>query len=360
MLDSLNMYPNAPQIRTANDIHNALVSMGGRTNAAARYSQSAKISSLANRTVMNQVAAGYCEGVSLDWIRRALLPKPRSDGSAPRRLAFAGNKPGRDLRHADTQIKFETKQAEYQNNWSRSVLQQHAVSNWYPAFEAKYQRAANQIQNSSLSQQEKNRRLQRLGELEAAEQDDIESKRAQLAAAKQTWDGSAAMQKIWWGFSQALDKRLKDEREAAGKQGGPSRGFSRLHITAAQNSREFSGGISEFMRMVLMDPAFQTNCAAQLVVAPPGAAGGHAVAVLRLNTSNYVFFEPNFGTYIFDLASKLLNAVVFLFRDGYPRIEGQGHDAHVYQVNGRINGRYTIFQGRETSVPGPDQILRPA
>lgn len=65
-----------------------------------------KISSHANQTVMNQVAGGYCEGVGLDWIRRALLPKMRPDGSAPRRLNFAGDKPQRDLRHADAQLKF--------------------------------------------------------------------------------------------------------------------------------------------------------------------------------------------------------------------------------------------------------------
>ena len=37
-----------------------------------------------------------------------------------------------------------------------------------------------------------------------------------------------------------------------------------------------------------------------------------------------IFFEPNFGTYMFSKASSLLAAVVFLFRDGYPRIQGQG------------------------------------
>jgi hypothetical protein len=63
-------------------------------------------------------------------------------------LNFAGDKPQRDLRHADAQLKFETRQAEYQNNWSQPVLQQHASPNWYPAFEARYQTAANRIQNS--------------------------------------------------------------------------------------------------------------------------------------------------------------------------------------------------------------------
>lgn len=150
------------------------------------------------------------------------------------------------------------------------MLQQHASPNWYPAFEARYQTAANRIQNSNPNQQEKNRRLERLGELEAAEEDDIEKREPNSPP------------RIMRG--------------------------------------NFSGGISELMRTVLMDPAFQTNCAAQLVVA----------------------------------------AGVFLFRDGYPRIAGQGHNAHVYQVNGRVNGRYSIFQGRQTPVPGPDQILRPS
>lgn len=279
------MHPT-PQIRTVADVHNALVSMGGRTNDAARYSQGDNIKKHANRTVMNQVGAGYCEGVTLDWIRRALLPRVRPDGSAPRRLNFAGDKPQRDLRHADAQIKFEDprKQAEYQQSWERPVLQQHNSSSWYPAFEAKYAALANRIQSSSLDQREKNRRLHRLGELEAEEEQDIENKRAQISAAHSAWKTSPAMQKIWWGFSQALDKRLKEGREASGKQGGPSRGFSRLQITAAQNARDFSGGVSEFVRTALIDPAFQTNCAAQLVVARPGGAGGHAVAILRLNT----------------------------------------------------------------------------
>ena len=206
---------------------------------------------------------------------------------------------------------------------------------------------------------EKDRRLERLGELEAEEEDTLVDKKNAVVAAHRAWNRSPTMQKIWWGFSQALDKRLKEDRDARGKQGGPKRGFSRLHITASQNAKDFSGGVDQFVREVLNEPAFETNCAAQVIVAPPGGANGHAVAMMRLNTSNYLFFEPNFGTYRFLLKPELLAAVVFLFRDGYPRIEGQGNDAHAYQVNGHVSGRYTIFQGRENPVPGPEQILLP-
>ena len=350
-----------PQIRTAADVHNALVGMGGRTNDAARYSQGENIRKHANRTVMNQMAAGYCEGVSLDWIRRALLPRVPTDGSASRpRLNFSGDKPERDLRHADAQSKLQDprNQAQYKAGWDQAFRQRYNQLAWSDAFEAKYRTAGARIQSSNLTQAEKNRRLEQLGEREAEEQDSLVDQQNAVVEAQRAWNNSPTMKKIWWGYSQALDRRLQQEREAKGKQGGPSRGFSRLQIVAAQNARDFAGGVNEFVRTALMDPAFQTNRAAQLVISPPGGANGHAVAILRNNASLFVFFEPNFGTYIFPRASQLLAAMVFLFRDGYPRIEGQGHDAHAYQVNGRASGRYTIFQGRETPVPGPDQILR--
>jgi hypothetical protein len=348
------MFPNAT---TRQGVHEAIISLGGRTSERSRFSQAEKTATLTNRTVMNQVRDGYCEGITLDWVRGALLPKSRPDGTAAGRYTFDGNKGSRDLRQANAQIMFTNNQATYQNQWSNALRQQHTASNWYPALEAKFSGFASRIENSDLSRQEKNNRLRRLGELKAQEEVQIEDKRQVLADANTAFTRSPVMQKIWWGYSKALDDRLKNEREANGKSGGPSRGFSRLEVVVAKNPSLYSGGMREFSRTLLMDPGFQPSSAAQLCIAPPGGGGGHATAIMRLNNSTYIFFDPNFGTYVFAKPSELMAALIYLFREGYPNIAGQGHDAHSYEVNGQVTGRYAILRGRATPVPGPDQLL---
>jgi len=309
------MFPNAT---TRQGVHEAIISLGGRTSERSRYSQGEKAARLTNRTVMNQVRDGYCEGITLDWVRRALLPKSRPDGAAAGRFTFEGNKGSRDLRHANAQIMFTNNQVTYQNQWSNALKQQHSANNWYPALEAKFSGFAARIENSNLSRQEKNNRLRRLGELQAQEEDEIEAKREILANANAAFNRSAVMQKIWWGFSQALDDRLKNEREARGKSGGPSRGFSRLEVVVAKNPSIYNGGMREFSRTLLMDPAFQSSCAAQLCIAPPGGGGGHATAIMRLNNSTYIFFDPNFGTYVFAKPSELMAALIYLSAKAIP------------------------------------------
>ena len=281
---------------------------------------------------------GYCEGVTFDWIRRALLPKVKEDGSASPKIVFVGNKPDRDLRHAKAQIDFETKQVEHQDSWEDEVLKQHHSLNWYRELDQEFAGYADPIERSDLSRTEKDRKLERQAETRAGGPE--RSRNKEPYSPKPSRDGVTGrlFQKTWWAYAKALDKVIEEQRKTAAKRAVPVVD-SAVSMSSRVKSKIYSGGIGEFVTNVLKDPYFRTNCAAQMVISRRSGASGYAIAIFRLNTSVYILFDPNVCTYAFTLPSALRSAIVYLFTIAYPNMEGGG-DAHVYEVDGQIKGRF--------------------
>ena len=311
--------PRSIQRLTRDQVHQKLIALGAASSDARRYSQREKIDALnateyatTHKTVLQQVGKGYCEGLTLDWIRRVLLPKETP------KVTFEGTKPERDLRHAKVQAEFQdkTKQAAHMDNWDTELRRQYAAAT-------------------------------------------SDEERAILRKANDEWCEKSTVQSMWWSFSKTLDADIAEQRLEAGKAGGPNRGFSRLDVVAGNNPTLYTAGIWEFVTKVLTDSEFKTNRAAQLVLSQPSSGGSHAIAIWRMNTSIFILFDPNLGTYGFRLASELRAALEYIFKTAYPNMEGAG-DAHIYEVGGQIRGRFSIFEGRATPVPGPDQLLPPA
>lgn len=94
---------------------------------------------------------------------------------------------------------------------------------------------------------------------------------------------------------------------------------------------------------------------------PKEGVSGHAFAALHQNQGpEYHPFDPNFGTYKLT-TEKLREAVVYIFKTTYPNVPGGNNsDNKAYEIGGKVEGEYTIFQGGLHTVPTPLPVLKPA
>ena len=158
---------------------------------------------------------------------------------------------------------------------------------------------------------------------------------------------SSAIEYGWRDLAAKLDENLKEDRRSRADDPWAavtlSRPYSKLGIVGSTKRRIYKFGVREIIRQLLDDNRLEGSCAALLSIAPPlSDTVGHAVAILPQIVGKYYFFDPNFGTFWYD-RKDLIEAVAYLFIEGYPQ-EAATRDGHEYQIDGKINGGYTIFE----------------
>ena len=340
--------------------------LAGMGASIGTYSQSDRIDRLADANLKKQVSGGYCAGAVLDWIRRALLGgkvtyadvSPRQD----RRAAVAWTEQSAATKTAFLQREMDAINDEYARAFKAKQLELNAAATAKDdaAHAELKRRTAEYAARQGMTQPMYDElvKLARAGyDLQIAR---IEDERQRgVAAAKATLDAertaktsSPVMERFWKEFATKMDVVLEKDRVARGKRDRSARGFSNLIVARAIEATEFPG-VAALIEAVIRDPALQPNFAADVTIAPPTeGATGHAIGILRRNTGDrYVLFDPNYGTYEFT-ASNLRDAVKFLFLKAYPHSPtAVGADAHVYEINGRVKGGYTIFENAGASAP---------
>jgi hypothetical protein len=164
--------------------------------------------------------------------------------------------------------------------------------------------------------------------------------------------GRPALEHFWKGYAKSMDEQREAERSAREKTTESTHGFGKLQVGKSLNAREWPGGIADFAKTILLDPAFLPNRAAFVGVGVPGGGTGHAIAIQRRNTGNeFYLFDPNFGVYALT-GSKVRDAMVYLFTIHYPNSTGGGNDDHAYEKDGKAWGEYAIFESAQPAAQG--------
>jgi LSD1 subclass zinc finger protein len=331
------------------------------------YNQSARLEQLADATLKKEVSGGYCAGAVLDWVRRAV------QGG---KVTYADVAPRQDRRAAVAWVENSKKTKDaFLKREMDAINDERAKS--FKAGQVEVNDAAHLRDKAAVA--DLNRRLSEYAERQGMTQpmydqlaalarasyqmqlDNIEHDRVQgveAARAKANADAAAKtsspiMERFWKQFSTKMDAVLDKDRAARGKRGPTSRGFSNLIVAKSVDTMEFAGGVKALIEAVVHDPAFHPNFAAYVSITPPLAdATGHAIGILRRNTGDrFVMFDPNYGTFEFT-GTNLKEAVQFLFKRAYPHSPSAvGSDSHVYEINGRVKGSYTIFENTGACSP---------
>ena len=123
---------------------------------------------------------------------------------------------------------------------------------------------------------------------------------------------------------------------------------SGLTVTKLSLIKDYNppNGLLTLMNKVMAeDKALQANCGVLLGLHPPDHSTGHAVAIHRLSSGKYHFFDPNYGVYEMVEARMVIVAVRFLFERVYGYCEDVQDDNHRFVVNGKVAAAYTVYQG---------------
>lgn len=332
-----------------------------------RYYQSDRIKSLSDAKLKKSVEGGYCAGVVLDWIRRALLGG---------KLGFAEDKDRQNLRAATAQVTQSPEKVDlYRKQKLESLKAGVATKKNTLSAEArqKLDKAGKDLQHivdlidqktglSLAQRREYYDKAQKQYDEQVAEINaDSQLNKGKLDAALHKWTNKSNMEQYWAEFVRVMDERLAQDRAKKPNKAGPSKcRFTDLTIVKSVDKQEFPG-IAALIDELIHEPEFQGNCAASLGVTPPEAgATGHAVGILRRNTGEeYHLFDPNFGTYKIP-ATKLREAVVYIFKTAYPNLPtGNKADNKPYEVGGKVKGDYVIFEGQLQKVACPTPSLQP-
>ena len=332
---------------TLEDVHNQFVEKGAAE--IGRYYQKGRIDKLQSQPVKSKVEGGYCGGVCMDWIRRALVGA---------KLTFKEDKNYQDHRAAEAQIllKKEAKEGFSDAKWagveSKTLPYKTQNSQLDVQLVAKQQQYNTQVQSipkdGPVALQ--NQAIQKANKL-ADEVDAIlgtmNANTAEISKLIDEWNAwlkDPLMCRYWQTFAGEMNKLMELQRQQRAKMGPSRYGFDKLKVITAIDQKEYSPtGMTQLIDEVTV--GLSTSHAAHVGIYPSAGGSGHAIAVLRVSMFNYVFFDPNFGTYRLRKES-LRDAVPWLFREGYPSITvAKPSDAHSYEVDGKVKGDYTIFAG---------------
>ncbi len=299
-----------------------------------KYSQSKRID--ANKTLKNRLSSGMCAGAALDWLRSVLL-----GGDAAKGPSDTGSMAAHIVQLNSTQQIFYNKRKADLTKLHDS--QRDECNKDIAELGVKLQTTLNNaLTRPGMTQALYDRLQDRAMDLY---NDEVErtkayyqSKMGQINSRLQT---SSLHQQFWVEFGKIVDGKLN------------MNAYSRLTVGACSSSTIYGppNGLLTFLNTVLTHHALQAGSGAVMGIAPPGAGAGHAVAVHRLNTGDFHFFDPNFGIYKLT-ARDVLRAILFLFLKAYPHMEGGNKaDNQDYEVNGRVECDFLIYRAPGASPP---------
>jgi hypothetical protein len=344
------------------EVHSRLRSWGTEIG---QYHQSERIATLPNERLKSVVSGGYCAGVALDWIRRALVSGKDSytDGNLRQdvRVAYAWTQQTSEKKNNFLQQKLTSLNSGVNLKLGRD---QEEANREIAEVDRKIDLAFEKLNRATdLTQRQRQEAAQKIQTLYDRLISEIRSrqshKREQYSNAIDQWQDKPTMVKFWGEYARVMDEYLEKDRRSRGKVGPSERGFGNLKVVSSVDSRDFNG-VAALIDTLIRDSNFESNFAAYLSINPPlENATGHAIAILRLNTGGkYQMFEPNFGTY--ELATdKLREAVVYIFKKAYPNVPSGTSDNHAYEINGKVKGGYTIFEGSRRPVPSVIPLSNP-
>jgi Yersinia/Haemophilus virulence surface antigen len=308
------------------------------------------------------VSKGFCSGVALDWIRRALLGRKADPGARKTNPELMAKKPRHLARAATARILLTSDRAQgFVNAGLTTRKEETEAQNQRATADAqilmdlnfdKYQRALDEINNQGrrgdINQQAAEERAEEAGRLfdqvEAEIQGNLKVRLGRNDASLVTYQDRSQVDRLWEHFARSMDEHLVTDRRKRGKGGPSERPFSDLRIVKSVDTREWEG-VGQLCDLLVNDVA--PNCAAYVSLRPAlGTGDGHGVAILRTNAGVYQLFEPNLGAYEFQSAKSLSDALKFLFRE-----------VNNFEFKGRLKAAYTIFQGREAPVPGVKALV---
>jgi hypothetical protein len=329
---------------TFEDTHKEFEKKGAGLVQGGEYHQLDKIGSIQNTFVKSQVEGGFCGGICMDWIRRALLAG-KTTYRADRHVGVAAEAHMR-LSKEQTLEFVTTQKSVFGERKSPYVLDNQKLDADELMLKNKIETFKATLNKPEFPKDRRNEAIRRINQL-VVELDSIPVKYNEntdaidlITAEWNAWNSDPFMGRYWAQYAGGLTDYINEQRQLRGKIGLSRRGFDKLKVIKAVDQKEFRGMLS----LLNEATAFQALQAAHLgIICPNGE--GHAVAILRQNNGTYVFFDPNFGTYEFKQLFKLKPAVAWLFGEGtgYSAIEEGHKDAHAYEVNGRVESAYTIF-----------------
>lgn len=361
-----------------------------------RYQQGARIEALPedtfeSRTLKSEVSGGYCAGVVLDWIRRALLGPP-TPPEAPRTTYKEPEvKPSARVDQRAARAYQEVERARIRTNLDRTTAVAHAnlgnitegarrdrehaaadaesdalyaeYSRRFDAYNARVREFnAQAIDRATLDQANAlmeealrayrdfaPRRTQRREDAQRAYDQTTGALHARAAAL----NARTHLEHMWADFSSRMDALLAADRVARHKPAGPlARPFSDLTVARSTGKTTFNDGVRGLFAAVLDDDEFLPGRAASVGIDAQGGGSGHAVGFLKLPTGVFHMFDPNFGTFEAG-RTALLEGLVYIFRVAYPNWpSARSSDNHPYEdTDGHASGHHTIFVGSQPAVP---------
>ena len=142
-----------------------------------------------------------------------------------------------------------------------------------------------------------------------------------------------------------MDKFETLQRSAV-KRTETKRPFNRLKAMCSINAAEFLP--HDYITRLLENSELKPTFGALLGVLPCGGGTGHALALQKLNTGRYHFFDPNYG--VFEMEhDQVVAAVKFLAANSY----------NFAGPDGKIKGDYTIFGHDGPTPPAIATRLKP-
>jgi hypothetical protein len=292
----------------------------------------------ASPAMQGHISEGFCAGASVDWLRCVL--QGGAAGHSPdvnlAGVAYLSQVPQqREKFLADYKSKVKALEAESirSGRENMSALQERAEKlldaklKTAGVTQAQYDQFAADLQKALTAREKALQEEERLkkGKFEAALSKDV------------------VFERFWTHFGKFVDDKLSQRL-------GPQK-YSNLTVVGASKPTSYQpNGVVAFIDAIMNDKRLTAGNGALIGIYPPTEAGGHAIAIRKLNSGEYHLFDPNFGVFEFK-PENVRWAFVFLFLKAYPALEPRTRDNKDYQIKGEVKGEYVIFKGLASSPP---------
>jgi virulence surface antigen len=308
--------------------------------------QQAELVSKAPPALQGHISEGFCAGAAVDWLRCVLqgaAASHRPDVTMASVAYLAQQPVQREKFLAD----FKSKVKKLEDDSVRTMNQDIRALNEraQQIIEMKVKAAGASLTQAQYDQLVEDVQTALSGRTKAI-QDEARLKKDKFAAALSQ---DSTFERFWTHSSKTLDEKLTQKLGA--------QKYSNLTV-AGSSKPTFYGppnGAVALIDTVLKDTKLSSGNGVLLGIYPPSDAGGHAIAIRRLNNGEYHLFDPNFGVFGFKF-ENVRWAFAFLFLKGYPTLNSGTKDNKAYQIEGTVRGEYVIFQGSQLSPPAVTRV----
>src|SRR5262245_21239146 len=290
-----------------------------------------------------ELRGGYCAGICLDWTRRVLLSPPGRDSTY---LTYSGPKnaiggPSREptLRRMATAYFGQTYNYVATTRKTEALRELKGLLNFKGPMVQVSKAAAKAIQ-SVFDIEDPNPFNMTMEPAGVIERTVIEGWIRDLEGSEDPQHGPLALGGREWGqYSAELDQRYSTSKKKT---------FGRISVEASSNDQTYES--PKVWIPELRSKGFRDNCCTIISVYKPTRAdgpsiNGHAVAVHQLS-SDYLFFDPNYGVFKYPERALAAALVVLFLRNpdtGLP-VYGRKGTMTLTEEEDWTQMSYTIFK----------------